>query len=71
MQANSHLELAEYLLSACAAPIAFSRLYLYVHFPTDILGSALLGVLTGWVCFSVLRFVFRRRTHERRNRKCC
>lgn len=24
--------------------IAFSRLYLYVHFPTDILGGALLGV---------------------------
>ncbi len=54
-----------------AALIAFSRLYLYVHFPTDILGGALLGVLTGWVCFSVLRFVFRRRPMERRDKKCC
>lgn len=29
-----------------AAVIAFSRMYLYVHFPTDILG----GVAVGWVC---------------------
>lgn len=30
-----------------AALIAFSRLYLYVHFPTDILGAAILGVEIG------------------------
>ena len=30
-----------------AALIAFSRLYLYVHFPTDILGAAVLGVGIG------------------------
>lgn len=30
-----------------AALIAFSRLYLYVHFPTDVLASVLLGVLIG------------------------
>jgi len=34
-----------------AVLIAFSRLYLYVHFPTDVLGAALLGVLIGF--FSV------------------
>ena len=28
-----------------AVLIAFSRLYLYVHFPTDILGGAILGIL--------------------------
>lgn len=28
-----------------AALIAFSRLYLYVHFPSDILGAVLLGLL--------------------------
>ena len=31
-----------------AALIAFSRLYLYVHYPTDILAGALLGVMAGW-----------------------
>ena len=30
-----------------AAFIAFTRLYLYVHFPTDILGGAVLGVALG------------------------
>lgn len=30
-----------------AVLIAFSRLYLYVHFPTDVLASVLLGVLIG------------------------
>lgn len=28
-----------------AAMIAFSRMYLFVHFPTDILGGAIIGVL--------------------------
>ena len=32
-----------------AALIAFSRLYLYVHFPTDILAAAVLGVGIGLV----------------------
>ena len=30
-----------------AALIAFSRLYLYVHFPADILGAAILGIAIG------------------------
>ncbi|MDD2992142.1 MAG: phosphatase PAP2 family protein [Pygmaiobacter sp.] len=33
---------------ALAALIAFSRLYLYVHFLTDVLAGAMLGVLCGW-----------------------
>lgn len=32
-----------------AALIAFSRLYLYVHYPTDVLVSIVLGVLIGWL----------------------
>ena len=32
-----------------AALIAFSRLYLYVHFPSDVLAAAVLGVLIGKV----------------------
>ncbi|MCX4270597.1 MAG: phosphatase PAP2 family protein [Lachnospiraceae bacterium] len=40
-----------------AATIGFSRLYLYVHFPTDVLGGMLLGILLGsivWSLFSSL-----------------
>ena len=32
-----------------AVLIAFSRLYLYVHFPSDVLAGALLGVLLGFL----------------------
>lgn len=31
-----------------ATVIAFTRLYLYVHFPSDILGGIILGVICGW-----------------------
>ena len=30
-----------------AGPIAFSRLYLYVHYPTDVLSSIVLGTIIG------------------------
>ena len=33
---------------AVAILIAFSRLYLYVHWPTDVLGGAVLGWALGW-----------------------
>ena len=38
-----------------ASLIAFSRMYLYVHYPSDILGGIMLGVVIGFVCCKVLR----------------
>lgn len=32
-----------------AGLIAFSRLYLYVHYPTDVLAGAVIGILMGWI----------------------
>ncbi len=40
--------------------IAFSRLYLYVHFPTDILGGIIVGSLCGFLGYLVMKLVYKR-----------
>ena len=40
-----------------AAFIAFTRLYLYVHFPTDILGGAVLGIVLGAAASAIANYV--------------
>lgn len=37
-----------------AVLIAFSRLYLYVHYPTDILGGIVIGVISGYLAGRIL-----------------
>ena len=53
-------------LGACAmllaAAIAFSRLYLYVHYPTDILAGILLGIGIGAAAVSLCNAVKNRRS---------
>ena len=39
-----------------AALIAFSRLYLYVHYPTDILGGMAVGVIAGYMGYIIVKF---------------
>lgn len=38
-----------YIALVLAVMIAFSRLYLYVHYPTDVLAGGLLGICLGFV----------------------
>ena len=45
---------------ALAAVIAFTRLYLYVHFPTDVLAGAVLGTLCGVISYYVVKFAFQK-----------
>ncbi|MDO4287967.1 MAG: phosphatase PAP2 family protein [Eubacterium sp.] len=43
-----------WLLLVTAALIALSRLYLFVHNPTDVLAGTLLGIAAGWLCSLML-----------------
>lgn len=44
-----------------AGLIAFSRLYLYVHYPTDVLGGILVGVVSGWAGSRGADWIWKRR----------
>lgn len=44
-----------------AALVAFSRLYLGVHYPSDVLVGSLIGCLTGWVAWKI---VYRKKKEE-------
>lgn len=38
-----------------AAFVGFSRLYFFVHYPTDVLFGAVLGVVTGWLACALIK----------------
>lgn len=46
-------------IAACllAVIMGFSRIYLYVHYPTDVLGGMVLGCLTGWLSWRIVSAV--------------
>ena len=44
-----------------AVLIAFSRMYLFVHFPTDILGGAILGIIISVIVYKIAQKVVKNR----------
>ena len=46
--------------------MGFTRLYLYVHYPSDVLAGALLGILSGWIGNRLIRGLGGRRGHSPR-----
>lgn len=45
---------------ALASVTAFSRLYLYVHWPSDVLGGILLGAAVGWAGAKIAETAFQK-----------
>lgn len=48
------------IAGVCTVLMAFSRLYLYVHFPSDVLAGALLGSLFGFLGVRIVQIVCKR-----------
>lgn len=55
-----------YAAVVLAALIAFSRLYLYVHFPSDVLGGIFLAALISYVVLGVSNKKFRIRKNNKK-----
>lgn len=47
-----------------AAIIAFSRLYLYVHFPSDVIVGTLLGILFGILAPRIVEYILSKRKRD-------
>ena len=44
-----------------AAAIAFSRLYLYVHFPSDVLAGTVLGIIFGIIGSTIVNKIYKKK----------
>lgn len=46
-------------IPACilSAVISFSRIYLYVHYPTDVIAGILLGIFSGWAAMIIIKTI--------------
>ena len=59
--AKSKLWIPATILSAI---IAFSRLYLFVHYPTDVLAGMLLGIVTGFLGAKIVNSIYEARANK-------
>ncbi|MDX2442800.1 MAG: phosphatase PAP2 family protein [Bacteroidales bacterium] len=46
-----------WFIFAWATIVSYSRIYLGVHYPGDIIGGALLGIFLGWVVFLLYQYL--------------
>jgi len=55
-----HRKTFGYPALALAFVIAFSRLYLYVHYPTDVLAGMILGLLFAGISYCIINVLYRK-----------
>jgi len=55
-----HLFRYSWLLFVWAAFVAYSRIYVGVHYPGDIITGAVVGMVIGWFCFWLANLISRR-----------
>ena len=48
-----------------AALIALSRLYVGVHYPTDVLGGLIVGLFSGWAGWKIEELIMKKRAEKR------
>lgn len=66
MYANKKFGIAAYII---AAIIAFSRMYLYVHYPTDILGGIAVGTLSFFIVMVIYKHIDRKKAAAKLHEK--
>ena len=54
----THRKTLGYPALVIAILVAFSRLYLYVHYPTDVLASVVLGLLFAFISCRIIKMIF-------------
>ena len=58
-------KIAGIVFTVLAVLIAFSRLYLYVHYPTDILAGIVIGIISGIVSSAMVNAIYNRKSIEK------
>ncbi len=58
-----------YAALALAVVIAFSRLYLYVHYPTDVIAGIILGTLFAFLAYLIVNAIYKKLKLDREELK--